>query len=173
MSALKSLQQRWQQLGRWQRRLLEWLLWGLLLLLALSWNNRHLLSSGVPAPDVRLHNLHGQPSHLDWQARPRTLVYFFAPWCSICRVSMPGLQGLADDHLQVVAIALDWDNTTEVSTMVAATGYDGPVLLGTPQTGQQWHIRGYPSYYVVDDQGRILHQDSGLSTPPGLWLRTR
>ena len=47
-----------------------------------------------------------------------------------------------------------------------------PVLVGTPGTGADYRIRGYPTYYVIDSQGRIARRDMGFTTVAGLWLRT-
>jgi hypothetical protein len=46
------------------------------------------------------------------------------------------------------------------------------VLFGTPATGAAFRISGYPTYYVIDAQGRIARRDFGLSTVAGLWVRT-
>ncbi len=172
--------------SKWLRRGAE-LLFFILLFSALShWLSRHMLDSGSNAPSTRLPALHNRaatltdnPSvnltgNLTWPAtHERTLVYFFAPWCSICRVSMPGLNRLGNDHLRVVAVALDWETREEVEAFVSSVGFRGEVLLGDATTAQQYQVQGYPSYYVMDSNGRILHQDRGLSTPPGLWLRTQ
>ncbi|MCY0963760.1 thioredoxin-like domain-containing protein [Parathalassolituus penaei] len=176
-------QSRYQRLSRWQRGLLEAVMMLALFSAVLAWNGRHLLPSAQPAPSlggtllVSKHTISNLPDSrppvtIDWQQQPRTLVYFFAPWCGVCRVSMPGLNSLPRDNLQVIAVALDWQSAEEVQQMVQETGFDGTVMLASHEIGQQWQIRGYPSYYVVDNQGLILHQDTGLSTPPGLWLRT-
>jgi thiol-disulfide isomerase/thioredoxin len=102
-------------------------------------------------------------------------VYFFAPWCSVCRISMPGLNLLEadDDALTVIAVALDWESVEEVETFITDSGFNGPVLLGHAQTGRDYQISGYPSYYIISQDGQIEHADRGLSTPPGLWLRSR
>ncbi len=144
--------------------------------IALSlWLSRHMLQREAPAPELNLPMLHNNSmAQLQWPSEAeRTLVYFFAPWCSVCRVSMPGLNLLTDDErLRVVAIALSWEEKTAVEDFIRDTGFRGEVLLGTPETQRQYQVSGYPSYYVIDRNGRILHADRGLSTPPGLWLRT-
>ena len=158
------------------RRLAGWLL-VILLLGGLSlWVSRHMLSTATQAPGATLPLLSGGQAQLLWPAASeRTLVYFFAPWCQICRLSMPGLNLLDSDHgsLRIVAVALDYDSEQDVRAFVEDVGFHGEVLLGTEQTRQDWQITGYPAYYVIARNGQIQHKDMGISTPPGLWLRTR
>jgi thiol-disulfide isomerase/thioredoxin len=175
MLTWRYLADRYQLLPGWQRYLLEAALIIGLLLLVMQWNSRHLLSSGTSAPVVErplLSSAFAAPQTLDWSQSPRTLVYFFAPWCGICRVSMPGLNTLNSPDLRIVAIALDWQNTDEIEDFVEKTGFNHPVLLGQQEDAQKWNIKAYPTYYVINQSGEILHRDVGLSTPPGLWLRT-
>src|SRR5690554_4070371 len=113
----------------------------------------------------------GRP--LQGAAHNKTLVYFFAPWCAVCKVSMPSLNLLSGDDLRVVVIALDWQNQAEVEDFVRSSGFQGEVLLGTAGTMQRWQIDAFPSYYVVGRDGKVLHRDRGFTTPPGLLLRTR
>ncbi len=159
--------------ARWR----SWLEAGLILLALLLfslWLSRDMLSRGEYAPSEHLPLL-TDPSlqvSLSWPAEQKTLVYFFAPWCSVCRVSMPSLNLLPDDQLRVLAIALDWQTEAEVREFVTRSGYTGDVILGNSDVAQRWQIDAYPSYYVIAADGRILHRDRGLSTPPGLWLRT-
>lgn len=164
---------------RWLRRLAEAVVFIALFAAASLWLSRHMLQADSVAPPLLLPSLTtsgntpAQP--VSWPSvHERTLIYFFAPWCQVCRVSMPGLNLLAtdDQQLRVVAVALDWESEQEVAQFVERTGYSGEVLLGNSKTGAVWQISGYPSYYVVDRRGVILHADRGLSTPPGLWLRT-
>jgi hypothetical protein len=46
------------------------------------------------------------------------------------------------------------------------------VLAGDQETSAAFHVRGYPTYYVLDSQGRIAGRDMGLTTVAGLWIRT-
>ncbi|MCD8522045.1 MAG: TlpA family protein disulfide reductase [Saccharospirillaceae bacterium] len=168
--------------SQWLRRGAELLVFLLLFIILSHWLSRHMLDAGSSAPSTTLPALNNPDATLQstptgrliWPAEhERTLVYFFAPWCSICRVSMPGLNLLGHDDLRIVAVALDWETREEVEAFVSSVGFSGEVLLGNDTTAQQYQVQGYPSYYVMDRQGRIQHQDRGLSTPPGLWLRTQ
>ncbi|MFK4752244.1 TlpA family protein disulfide reductase [Oceanobacter antarcticus] len=160
---------------RWQRWGIELLLAFLVVTLLSQWLSRHLLDRNTPLPALTLTRLDGLPVRFPdaTQAPKTTLVYLFAPWCSVCRVSMPALKWLDSDDIRIIAIALDWRNKSEVANMVQSVHYAGTTLLGDAETARQLNIRGYPSYYVIDQHGNIRFADQGLSTLPGLWLRTR
>ncbi len=165
---------RYNTLPNWQRWLLEGLVLIALFSALSSWASRHMLSDDDMAPPMQLTTLDGQPVFIDWSnQQQRTLLYFFAPWCGVCRISMPGLNLIDTNNLQVHAVALDYQDSQAVSDFINDVGFTGSVLMGNRQTQDQFKIQGYPSYYVVDSQGQVQHRDQGLSTPPGLWLRTR
>ena len=159
-----------------------------LLMVALSlWLSRHMLDSGTPLPDAPVEFLnpddnpapHGLTLHQAIQAsqrsyqQPVTLVYAFAPWCSICKVSMPGLDMALDDQTQLIAIAMDWQDKSEVAEMVESIDFQHPVVLDHNALRESLRIDGYPSYYLVDANGQIRFADRGLTTPVGLWLRIK
>lgn len=152
---------------------IEWLVILLAIILISLWLNRHLLETGTPIASLSLPDLHGNPQTLHWQDSQRTLVYAFAPWCSICRISMPGLNLIEHDNVRVVVLAFDWQSVDEVAQFVDSVGFQGQVLLADNTLAQALNVDAYPTYYVIDNEGLVLHRDRGLSTPPGLWLRTR
>lgn len=162
---------------RWRRRLTEAVI-ALLLLTAFSlWLSRDMLPRGITAPAETLPRLTSEQAtpngQLIWpSSADKTLVYFFAPWCAVCRVSMPSLNLLSRDGVRVVAVALDWQSQEDVRDFIERSGYQGAVLLGNADVAQRWQIDAYPSYYVISRDGHVLHRDRGLSTPPGLLLRT-
>ena len=161
--------------GRWLGRLIELSLLIIGFVALSSWLSSHLLDDGSQIPELSLPQLSSNANgELNWpSSEDKTLVYFFAPWCSVCRISMPGLNLLPNDNLRVVAIAQDWQDRPEIEKFIADVGFNGEVLLGNPDTRAYFRVKGYPSYYVLDKNGRVIHQDQGVSTPPGLWLRTQ
>ncbi|WP_419810321.1 TlpA family protein disulfide reductase [Bacterioplanoides sp.] len=160
---------------RWRNHLFELLVVVLVFIGLSQWLNRHLLQDGTHIPNLTLPTLQGNHSSLNWPAaHDKTLIYFFAPWCSVCRLSMPGLNTLPDNpNIRIIAIALDYEQTADVSRFIDDIGFNQEVLLGNPDIRQRFNITGYPSYYVLDREGKVIHQDRGMSTPPGLWLRTQ
>jgi len=104
------------------------------------------------------------------------LIYFFAPWCTICALSSDNLVRLRrlrdTESLEILTVVLDWQDLAEVRDYVERHELDLPVILGNQQTARDWHISAFPTYYVLDSDHRIQHRDLGYSTQLGLWWRT-
>ena len=144
----------------------------LVFLLIHAWNTRELPRGGqVPALDLaRLDSTQSLPGLV--RGSPG-IVYFFAPWCFYCRNSIDNLDDLVGngDIAWARAVALDYENPDEIRAFVAQTGLSQPVLLGNGQTARDWNIRAFPTYFVVDAEGRISSRSVGYSTRFGLWFR--
>ena len=141
-----------------------------------TFQSRNMLATGEQAaPGLRGTTLAGEPYDLvDAKSRP-ALVYFFAPWCRICAASAGNLNRLrrwrdADD-IEIIAVALDWGSADEVREYVERHDLDVTVVLGDTKVARQWQVPGFPSYYVLNDEHRIIRRDFGYSTQLGLWLR--
>ena len=138
-----------------------------------AWSTRD-LPRDEPAPGLHL-------AHLDVTVPVEGIpdgvtgvVYFFAPWCFYCRNSIDNLDELVQDGdiAWARAVALDYSDVDEIRAFVAETGLQQPVLLGNGQTARDWNIRAFPTYFVVDANGRISSRSVGYSTRLGLWFRT-
>ena len=101
------------------------------------------------------------------------VLYFFAPWCFYCKTSIDNLDDLVDSGAVAwgTAVALEYDGAAEVSDFVEETGISLPVLMGDGRTAADWSIRGFPTYYVIDAEGRIHSRSVGYSTKLGMRWR--
>ena len=143
-----------------------------------AWRARDLLPAGerIAAPPFELRDLDGRTWSAASLAGKTTVLYFFAPWCGVCAASSPQLRWFdrwAGDDVQIVMVGLDWSSTDELTRYAARHELALPVLVGGAQTAADYRVRGYPTYYVLDRNGRIARRDTGYTTAPGLWLRTR
>jgi len=142
----------------------------------LAFQSRNMLATdGQAAPALRGLTLAGQPYDLD-DARSRpALVYFFAPWCGICAASAGNLNRLRrwrdTDDIEILAVALDWETADEVRDYVKRHELNVTVVLGDAGVARRWQIQAFPSYYVLDDQHRVIRRDIGYSSQLGLWIR--
>lgn len=169
---LSEIRDCYRQLRGWQRLSLELMIIAVVFFGLSSWSSRHLLQEGEKLPELIVSTLEGEPVTLAAPSHERTLVYVFAPWCSICRISMPGLSLIERPSMEQVALALDYDSVEEVSQFIEDVGFTGKVYLGNSSVAKALNIQGYPSYYLLNADGDIIHRAQGLSTPPGIWLNS-
>ncbi|MBE7439457.1 MAG: TlpA family protein disulfide reductase [Spirochaetales bacterium] len=126
---------------------------------------RDLLDSRQSAPPFELEDLQGRKVSLSDFSGKKTVLYFMAPWCSICKISFPALQALgqaAGGNIHVVAIALSYQNPGEVADFAGDVSF--PVLLGKDSTGQDYRITAFPTLYVINADGQIASRSLGLAT---------
>lgn len=130
--------------------------------------------SSVTAPNLSLPQVGGQMFSHQSLAGKNTVVYFFAPWCNVCHLSIGNLENLYQDKkgdINVIAVALSYDSHNEVQAFVQDKDLSFPVLMGTNELMSEYQINGFPSYYVLDEQGMIRAKSQGYSTELGLRLR--
>jgi thiol-disulfide isomerase/thioredoxin len=146
----------------------------LVFLLIHTWNTRQ-LPQGDAVPALVLAQLDSTSIEQELPSNGVGVIYFFAPWCIYCRNSIDNLDQLvANGHIEWArAVALDYENLTEVRQFVAETNLQQPVLLGNQQTIQDWNIKAYPTYFVLDASRNITSRSVGYSTSLGLWVRSK
>lgn len=144
----------------------------ILVMLALhAWQTRDLPDEQVPETVLAL--LDGNAMATAVVPGKSGVVYFFAPWCFYCKHSIGNLDTLVADGRVGWGrvIALDYDSADEVREFIDQSGVQLPVLLGSRQTAADWSIRAFPTYYVIDADGRISSRSVGYSTWLGMWAR--
>lgn len=138
-----------------------------------SWQTRD-LPRDEPAPQTVLQLLEGGSAQSAISDGEAGIVYFFAPWCFYCRTSIGNLDDLVRDGRVAwgTVVALDYGDPSEVREFIDHTGVTLPVLMGTTQTAADWSVRAFPTYYVIDSDGRISSRSVGYSTLLGMWFRS-
>lgn len=142
-----------------------------------AWQTRNLLATDrQAAPALVATSLQGQVIDIaDSHGRP-ALVYFFAPWCPYCSASADNLVRLRKmrdvDELEILIVALDWESKDQIQQYANENELNVPVLLGDSAIWNDWKVRGFPTYYVLDREHRVVRRDFGYSTQFGLWWRT-
>jgi thiol-disulfide isomerase/thioredoxin len=136
------------------------------------WQSRNMVRGDLPE---YLHNaslpvLTGGTKSL-WNPEKMTVVYVFAPWCGVCRASGSIIDRLPGSFHKA-ALALSWGEAAELKSFVKDAGLKAPVLMGRESEEEVLRIGAYPSYLILDTQGRIVKAWSGYTTTPGLWFRS-
>jgi len=149
-----------------------------LVLVIFSWvqNRGTLAADGGLAPDFTLQSVDGKTYKLSQLKGKKVLIYFFAPWCSICHMSGGNLNALrearSNEELEILVVGLSWEHEQELLEFKNDLELTMPVLIGNDQQMQDYKIKGFPTYFVIDEEGKVTHRSVGYSTELGLRLRT-
>jgi len=141
------------------------------------WQTRDLLQGGVAAPAIAVMTTDGGTFDLSAHKGKTVLMYFFAPWCGVCKVSAGNLtwiQKLTDPATtSVVAVALDYESRASIDEFVKEAGIEGVTTpIGDDAIRDAYRVRAYPSYYVIKDDGTVAFVSVGYSTFLGMLIRT-
>ena len=101
------------------------------------------------------------------------LLYFVAPWCSICHLSLPNLELIhrEDPTINIAVIVLSYENAQEIWAMKEKLGLTLPLYLGTKELSDYYQVSLFPSYYLLSPSKKVLARGQGYSTRLGFsWL---
>lgn len=132
-------------------------------------------SGGTPAPAFTATELGGGELSSAGLAGTDTVLWFWAPWCSVCRGEADDVVAAAeafDGRVRVIGVA-SRDDLEPMRRFVAETGTGGLTHLADPD-GAVWTAYGVtsqPAYAFVDDGGRVTEVHLGPLGEAGLTER--
>ena len=167
----------WSEIRRatWFRWARELALVGLIVVGVAAYQSWNHLGSGETAPQFALSVLDGAElvSTASLAGKP-TLIYFWAPWCGVCGATSDNVDDLREavgDEANVVSIALSYGSVDEVRSFVAQNEAEYSVLLGTEPVRSDYAVDAFPTFYILDSDGRVRSSIVGYTTTLGLRLR--
>ena len=116
-------------------------------------------------PPLQLEDLDGHAHTLhDYRGRV-VVVNFWATWCPPCRDELPSLQrlweALGPDGLVVLGVNVGED-ADRIFFFTADYPVDFPLLLDRDATTiDTWPVRGIPTTFIIDPEGRIAYRAIG------------
>lgn len=130
------------------------------------------ISKGLPAEkrqtasDFRLNDLEGRPVTLLEHKGKVVLVDFWATWCPPCRQEIPHFNALYSDYrshgFEIIGISLDEGGPEVVRDFAKEYRVLYPLVMGNRQVTQAYGgIRGLPTTFLIDKQGRIAYKYAG------------
>jgi len=117
------------------------------------------------APDFELTDIDGKVHRLSDYRGKVLIINFWATWCPPCREEMPSMQrawnALKPEGLVMLAINVGEDEDA-IFQFTGRYPVSFPLLMdsGSMVIGK-WPVRGLPTTFVVDPQGRLVFRAIG------------
>ncbi len=115
--------------------------------------------AATPLPAFSSTTLDGQAvTQADFEGKP-TIMWFWAPWCTVCRAEAPTLAKVAnklDGSVEVVGVAA-LGSIDEMKTFVSDTGIENFTQLADPDA-EVWSVFGVasqPAFAFISADGSI------------------
>lgn len=97
------------------------------------------------------------------------VINFWATWCAPCLKEMPDFeaewQSRKSKDLQVIGVAMDWDEAKEVTKYASSVGVHYPIVLGNDDLAKEVSgsggVAGLPATFVFDPKGKLIHTTVG------------
>lgn len=123
------------------------------------------------APPLAGVDVTGQARSLSALQGEPTLVYFWATWCTVCKVSDGAVDKLMPTY-QVLTVASQSGDATSVRAYLGDRAASLPTLLDPDgRVARAWGVTAFPSVFVVSASGRVSQRTVGLSLSWPLRLR--
>jgi peroxiredoxin len=125
------------------------------------------------ALDFTLPDLEGRPVRLREFRGKLVLLNFWATWCTPCLHEMPSMERLYQTFKQtmfvLLAVSTDRQGAQAAGPFVQNLKLTFPVLLDSvAEVSQHYGVRGLPTSYLIDPDGRII----GAAIGGRDWSRT-
>lgn len=127
--------------------------------------------SEVPAPSFTAKTVEGAEVRVGGDSGKPVVLYFWASWCSACKITSPIVSNYAARHpdVRVIGVAVD-----EVDTIRAALA-DSPraftTVIDDGKIAQKYGVSAFPTTFTLDSQGRPSWSRQGVLMPGELDVR--
>ncbi len=130
-------------------------------------------TEGAEAPAFVLRTLEGEEVSLAELRGQVVLVNFWATWCPPCRIEMPGFERVyrekRDQGFTIVGISTDVTGPWVVTEFLRSREITFPVAMASVQVRRDYGgVHALPTSFLIDREGRIRHQVTGLFAEPAL-----
>lgn len=99
------------------------------------------------------------------------LVYVWASWCSICRLTTPSVSELYNDGYNVISIAMRSGDDNKILAYLDKKDISIPVINDSKgHLMRAWKVAVTPTFIIID-KGQVIYSTTGWTSKLGLKLR--
>lgn len=125
----------------------------------------------VYAPDFNFKDAKGSEMSLSDLKGNNILLVFWATWCGYCKKELPDLKNFVEkygDEIIVLAISNQEPKET-IQEYITQEKINFPVLIdGSGEIWNRYLVRGTPSHFLIDKEGRVVAAIPGYATKENL-----
>jgi len=123
------------------------------------------------APMINDVFMDGQPALLsDYRGKP-VMVHFWATWCPVCKLENSNVAAIAKRY-PVITIASWSESAAEVKDFMQQHQLHMPVIVDNDgEWAKLYGVKGVPTSFFIDADGRVRLVESGYTTWLGMALR--
>jgi thiol-disulfide isomerase/thioredoxin len=119
------------------------------------------------APDFTFEDLNGNKVALASLRGKIVILDFWATWCGPCRKTMPLVEKFFNEKKSkdILVYGMNvWErggDRSKVKPFIKERNFHFPILLGENDIAEAYGVRGIPTLFVIDQQGRIAYRHVG------------
>ena len=121
------------------------------------------------APEWELKDFDGNEVSLADLRGNVVILDFWATWCGPCRKTMPLVDKFYKnnkrDNVKVFGINV-WErkkSPDDVKAYIQSKGYQFPILFGDDKIASNYGVRGIPTMFIIDPDGKIAYRHVGFN----------
>ena len=142
------------------------------------YHGRKLLQKGVEAPQYTLEWLYQKEAQVQTipGVQKGTLIYYSAPWCGVCKVTGNNLKRASEwlrflgKEIFAVEVALSYSSRQDLIRYSKDHGTKN-LLMGSNDVLESYKVNAFPSFYFINDSGKVSSATSGYTSSLGLFIR--
>jgi len=117
---------------------------------------------GAPAPDFELVDGAGKKVSLQSLKGKVVVIDFWGTWCKWCVKAMPKLESLrkefeSNNKVEILGISCQEPPNADPIKFMKDNNINYRTLLNGDEVAQKFGVDGFPTLYVIDKEGKIVH----------------
>ena len=126
---------------------------------------------GTQAPPFELKDFDGKTVKLSDFKGKVLVLDFWGTWCPPCRASMPAIQKVHEKYKDRGVVVLGMNSESNPKANPKKFKEDNKITYGSVTKAETvsglYKVQGWPTFYVIGKDGKVVWGATGLSSPPG------